>query len=227
MSARRRAGLQDKWKYVFDSLESIIPVYERGSSMISLFSDREMRSEAVAFAVKGDGLVLDLGSGPGTMAASATRAGGDVVLLDASRKMLGAASGENRVQAVFEHLPFRDSAFEGVIAGFSLRDSMDLVLAVAEVRRVTKAGGRFSFCDLGKPESFGKAVALGFYIRAVVPLIGAVSGGRKGLGFSSLYETYLLTLTNGSLVKLLSGYFSSASITEQRLGGSIVVRCVA
>ncbi len=64
----RRPGLQDKWGYVFDSLESIIPIYETGSRRIALFSDSRMRERVVEYAVKGPGFVLDLGSGPGTMA---------------------------------------------------------------------------------------------------------------------------------------------------------------
>jgi demethylmenaquinone methyltransferase / 2-methoxy-6-polyprenyl-1,4-benzoquinol methylase len=223
----RRPGLQDKWRHVFDSLESIIPIYEDGSRRISLFSDGRMRAQVVMSAVLDGSLVLDLGSGPGTMACVVSAAGGNPVLLDASRKMLLAAKGDNKVQAVFEHLPFRDGAFNSVVAGFSLRDSRDLITAVAEVRRAIPRGGRFSFCDLGKSDSFAKAVILGFYIRAVVPVVGALTGGRAGLGFSSLYDTYLLTLKNGTLVHVLETYFSQVKMISRQLGGSIVVSCVA
>lgn len=212
---------------MFDSLESIIPVYESGSSRISLFSDTRMRSEVVDFAVEGGMNVLDLGSGPGTMARVVSAAGGRPVLLDASRLMLRAAEGDDKVQAVFEHLPFRDGAFDAMVAGFSLRDSMDLDGALREIRRVGNDGARFSFCDLGKSDSFLQAVMLGFYIRVAVPLIGAVSGGRAGLRFSSLYETYLLTLPNRALERMLSRYFSSVTVTSTSLGGSIVARCLA
>jgi demethylmenaquinone methyltransferase/2-methoxy-6-polyprenyl-1,4-benzoquinol methylase len=226
MSRTRAPGLQDKWRSVVDSLESVIPVYEVGSSRISLFSDTRMRRRVAEFAVEKGSLVLDLGSGPGTMAAVVGAVGGSPVLLDASIRMLRAAKGDYKVQAVFEHLPFRDGAFVSVVAGFSLRDSMDLSAAVREVARVTTRGGRFSFCDLGKSDSYGKAVLLGAYIRVAAPLIGAVSGGRLGLRFGSLFDTYLLTLPNGSLLRLLRSSFSEVSLTAERLGGSIVVKCV-
>ena len=48
----RRPGLQSKWKGVVDSLEAIIPIYEKGSSRISLFADKAMRSEVASFAVE-------------------------------------------------------------------------------------------------------------------------------------------------------------------------------
>lgn len=223
----RRPGLQEGWKHVFDSLESIIPVYERGSRMIALFSDRRMRREVVESAVSKGALVLDLGSGPGTMAHVVSSAGGRPVLLDASRMMLLTADGENKVQAVFESLPFRDGAFDSAVAGFSLRDSRDLFVALGEIRRVVPAGARFSFCDLGKPESLAKEVLLGLYLRAAVPLLGAAVGGRSGLAFGSLYDTYLLTLKNRDLVALLARYFSGVTLRERNLGGSIVVSCTA
>lgn len=227
MPTSRRPGLQDRWGHVFDSLESIIPIYELGSSRIAFFSDSRMRDEVVAFAVKAPGLVLDLGSGPGTMARVVSSTGATPVLVDASRKMLLAAGSEHMVQAAFEALPFRDGAFGSVVAGFSLRDSRDLLSAVGEIRRVMPKDGRFAFCDLGKPDSFAKAVGLGIYIRIAVPIIGAVTGGRMGFRFGSLYDTYLLTLKNGTLMGVLEMYFSQVKMKSRQLGGSIVVSCVA
>jgi len=227
VSSSRRPGLQERWKHVFDSLESIIPVYERGSSMIALFSDTRMRREVVVSAVSRGALVLDLGSGPGTMARVVLSAGGRPVMLDASRKMLLAAKGEDKVQAVFEALPFRDGAFASAVAGFSLRDSRDLLTALREIRRSVQKGGKFSFCDLGKSDSLTQEVLLGFYLRAVVPLIGVAMGGRSGLAFSSLYDTYQLTLKNGNLATLLGRYFSVVTVHARNMGGSIVVSCTA
>ena len=131
------------------------------------------------------------------------------------------------MQAVFEHLPFRDGAFASVVAGFSLRDSQDLALALDEIRRSMKAGGRFGFCDLGKPDGFAKAVIIGFYIRVAAPVLGAMTGGRPGLAFGSLYDTYLLTLPNRQLSRFLKAYFSNVDLEAKDLGASIVVLCSA
>jgi len=227
MSASRRPGLQNSWSYVFGSLESIVPIYEAGSSRISLFTDDAMRAEVVRSAIIGNHeLVLDLGSGPGTLARKVAAVGGSPILADASRKMLDSAGCSfERVQCVFEHLPFRVGAFDAAVAGFALRDSRDLVCAVAEIRRVLGRKGRFSFCDLGKPDSAVKSVVLAYYLLAGVPLIGLLSGGRAGLGFSSLYETYRLTLSNRQLSTLLRRYFASVSFVVRQLGGAIVVYC--
>lgn len=212
-----------------DSLEDIIPIYEKGSSRISLFADKQMRKEVAAFAVDGEReeLVLDLGSGPGTLSRVVSGAGGVPILADASRKMLSRAPEFDRVQCVFESLPFKSGSFGAAVAGFSLRDARDLEFALEEIRRAMRAGGRFAFCDLGKPTSKAKAALVGGYIRVAPPLIGFLTGGRMGLRFGSLHATYKLVLDNRSLGKLLSKHFGAVGITERQLGGSIVVRCTA
>ena len=226
-SSSEGPGLHSKWRGVVDSLEAIIPFYEKGSSRISLFSDRVMRDDVAAFAVEGEKgtLVLDLGAGPGTLSRVVARAGGTLVLADASRKMLSRASGFDRVQCVFENLPFRPGTFGAAVAGFSIRDSQDLATALREIKAATKPGGRFAFCDLGKPTSKVKARLVGFYIAVAPPVIGFFTGGRAGLRFGSLRATYRLVLDNGSLRKFLLVYFREVSIKERQMGGSIVVRC--
>ncbi len=168
---------------------------------------------------------MDLGSGPGTMAAIVSAAGGRPVLLDVSKRMLHSAPPFEKVQSTFESLPFRDGVFDGVVAGFSLRDSRDLKAALEQISRVIVRGGRFGFCDLGKPASPVKSLIMAVYLRTAVPLIGLLSGGRSGLGFASLYQTYLLTLDNGRMVQLLGNYFRDVALRATQLGAAIVVTC--
>jgi demethylmenaquinone methyltransferase/2-methoxy-6-polyprenyl-1,4-benzoquinol methylase len=222
-----RPGLHSKWKGVVDSLEAIIPIYEKGSSRISLFSDRVMRDEVAEFATEGAKRmpILDLGAGPGTLSRVVARDGGTPVLADASRKMLSVAVPFDRVQCVFENLPFREGAFHAAVAGFSLRDAQDLQTALAEIRRSLDSAGRFAFCDLGKPSSAARAWIVGCYVAVAPPLIGFLTGGRRGLRFGSLRDTYKLVLDNGSLCRVLARYFKSVGIKERQMGGSIVVKC--
>jgi demethylmenaquinone methyltransferase / 2-methoxy-6-polyprenyl-1,4-benzoquinol methylase len=223
---RRRPGLQGKWAYVVNSLQEIVPSYERASSRISLFEDRRMRLEAVSFVASRGGLVLDLGAGPGTMSRIVVSGGGEPVLLDASRVMLKASGFPNAVSGVFEYLPFREGVFDGAVAGFALRDAHDLMTALGELSRVLKRGGRFALCDLGKSDDPLKALGVAFYMRVVPNLIGLASAGRVGLRYGSLFDTYILTLHNSELQSLLARYLGEASTHETQMGGSIVVRCV-
>jgi len=223
---RRKPGLQHKWAYVVNSLQEIVPSYERASSRISLYADRRMRAEAVSFAVTKGSLILDLGSGPGTMSKVVASAGGAPVLLDASRVMLNASGFPNAVQGIFEYLPFREGVFDGAVSGFALRDAHELRLALAQLARVLKKEGRFALCDLGKPDDPLKALAVAMYIRVIPPLIGLASVGRVGLRYGSLFDTYALVLHNSELASLLGRYLGSTSLHETQMGGSIVVKCV-
>lgn len=222
---QRRPGLQGKWGYVVNSLQRIIPSYELASSRISLYADRRMRAEAIGFAVSRGSVVLDLGAGPGTMSRLVRARGGQPVLVDVSRMMLSVSSFPDKVQAVFENLPFREGTFDAVVSGFALRDSHDLGVALRQVSRVLKKGGRFAFADLGKPDSMVKFLLVGFYLRVVPNVVGLLTTGRTGLRYGSIFDTYVLVLSNSQLSSLLSSFFGSVAVHATQLGGSVVVKC--
>jgi demethylmenaquinone methyltransferase/2-methoxy-6-polyprenyl-1,4-benzoquinol methylase len=221
----RRPGLQKKWAYVVNSLQQIVPTYEKASSRISLFEDGRMRSEAVEFAVSPGSTVLDLGSGPGTMSRIVQSYGGNPVLLDVSRVMLRHSGFDDVVQGAFEFLPFRDGGFDAVVSGFALRDAHDLKSSLEEVSRVLGLGGRFSFCDLGKPDSILGEMLVGFYLQVAPNVIGLMSTGRAGLRYGSIFDTYVLVLHNRDLAALLRGYFGNLEFHKARMGGAIVAKC--
>ncbi len=223
---RRKLGLQHKWAYVVNSLQNILPSYELASSRISLYEDRRMRQEAVSFAVREGDLVLDLGAGPGTLSRVVRKAGGDPVLLDASRAMLKASGFTNAIQAVFEHLPIREDVFDGAVSGFAVRDAHDLRAALRELAEVLKPGARFAICDLGKPDNPVKEVLVAMYLRALPSVIGLATAGRAGLRYGSLFDTYVLVLHNSELAALLSQTVGKTTMHETQLGGSIVAKCV-
>ena len=223
---QRRAGLQNRWGYVVNSLQEIIPSYEEASSIISLYADRRMRASAIAFAVRRGSLVLDLGAGPGVMSRLVASKGGEPVLLDVSWAMLGASRFPNRIRGVFEFLPFKEGVFDSVVSGFALRDSHDLSRAIGQLTRSLKPGGRLSFCDLGKPDSAMTALVVAMYLRVAPSVIGLTTTGPIGLKYGSIYDTYVLALRNSELKELLSHHFGSVEIEETQFGGSIVAKCV-
>lgn len=223
--SERRAGLQGKWGYVINSLQEIIPSYELASSRISLYADKRMRAEAIGYAVNKGSRVLDLGAGPGTMSRLVTAKGGEPVLVDVSRMMLSVSAFPNKVQAVFEYLPFREGVFDAVVSGFALRDSHDLKVALKQIARVTRNGGRFAFADLGKPDSALGFVIVGAYLRVVPNVVGLLTTGRSGLRYGSIFDTYVLVLKNSQLASLLSKFFGKVEVHATQFGGSVVVKC--
>jgi ubiquinone/menaquinone biosynthesis C-methylase UbiE len=92
--------------------------------------------------------ILDAGTGTGVGAAASLTAGREVIGVDAAPGMLAIARrevpGAQFVEADFTRLPFPPSSFHVVISVHALHLAVDPVKALAEWRRVTKAGGRLS-----------------------------------------------------------------------------------
>jgi demethylmenaquinone methyltransferase/2-methoxy-6-polyprenyl-1,4-benzoquinol methylase len=69
-------------------------------------------------------------------------------------------------------LPFPDASFDCVTCGYALRNVPDVELALTEIRRVLKAGGRFRSLDFGHPVN---RVFHWFYIQYLA-IAGALVG---------------------------------------------------
>lgn len=96
---------------------------------------------------------LDAGCGTGTLSRDLAVAGGEVVGVDASSAMVEMAmkllhESNDRLGCRFEkvesieHLPFGDASFDGVLCSSVIEYVDDPAMAVAELGRVLKPGGR-------------------------------------------------------------------------------------
>jgi len=108
-------------------------VYDRLAEILVAFSPCAL----------GGGSVLDLGAGSGAASRAARAAGARVVAADPAPGML-LLHRERRPPAVVADaraMPFREAAFDVVVAAFSLNHLPDPRPALLEVRRVLGAGG--------------------------------------------------------------------------------------
>ena len=101
-------------------------------------------------------LLLDLASGTGDFSLLAARhlPGARSVAVDLTERMLQLARARGVPLAVCadaSRLPFRDGVFDGVCAGYGMRNFPDLDLALSEVRRVTRPGGALATLDFFLP----------------------------------------------------------------------------
>ncbi len=224
-------GLGSNWGKVLDVLEEIIPVYDRVNSFISLGKDSEYRERGIRGRVKTGDAILDAGSGFGNMSKTALKiCEGElqITLYDPLTPMLKNTSRlftktPSITCGVFEHIPFRDEKFDAVLCGYSLRDAISLRTAISEIHRVLKKGGRFVIVDLGKPDDPLIRAGVSFYLRLILPIVAFIGGGKLGLKFAALYDTYKLWPQNKRLESLLLEKFSKVEFNKAMMGGAIMV----
>jgi demethylmenaquinone methyltransferase/2-methoxy-6-polyprenyl-1,4-benzoquinol methylase len=224
-------GLGSYWNEVLDVLRDIIPVYDKVNSYISLGKDKEHRIRGIKGRVKAGDSILDAGSGFGNMSKTATQIVDGkihITLYDPLIPMLQQTSKffdekPRLVSGVFEHIPFSNDEFDAVLCGYSLRDAINLRIAISEIHRVLKKGGRFVIVDLGKPDEPIIRLGVSFYLRIILPVIALIAGGRLGLKFATLYGTYKRWPQNKKLESLLLEKFSKVEFEKDLMGGAIMV----
>ncbi len=194
-------GLKDDWNYVQNTLEQIIPIYDKTNRYISLGSDLKLRRKGIGLLVsefqeRESFCLLDLGCGTGTMTRllqERMRSKGNVLLVDPIPAMMRLArqrTYEDGVLAVYEYLPLRESTIDATMAGFSLRDARNLSAALKQINRLLKPNGKFLIVDLSKPDSSVRSKLISIYWRGIAPTIAYFSSGRLGLKFGALAKTY-------------------------------------
>jgi len=152
----------EKARRVAGVFESVAPRYDLMNDLMSLGLHRAWKAFAVAMSgVREGDRVLDVAGGSGDLArALARRVGptGEVWLTDVNRAMLEA--GRDRLlddgmilplaQCDAERLPFRAASFDCVTVAFGLRNMTRKEVALAEMRRVLRPGGRLLVLEFSK-----------------------------------------------------------------------------
>jgi demethylmenaquinone methyltransferase / 2-methoxy-6-polyprenyl-1,4-benzoquinol methylase len=156
-----RADLEKEPGEVAAMFDGIAPRYDLLNDILSLGQVRLWRRVVARITgAKPGERVLDLAAGTGTSTLTFTATGADAVACDFSLGMLQAGhakigrgpqgSGQGQLGWAAGdalRLPFRDGAFDAVTISFGLRNVADTGAALAEMRRVTRTGGRLVVCE--------------------------------------------------------------------------------
>jgi len=220
------------WTEVMEVLRAVIPVYDKVNRVISLGKDEKYRLKGIRGRVRSGNIILDAGSGYGNMSRLAlAEAGGDatVVMYDPLLEMLANAknymlgSQAALYSGVFESMPFREGIFDAVLCGYSLRDSIDLQQAIAEMHRVLKNDGRLVIIDLGKPDNRILRGMVSIYLKYFLEIFAYLAAGNSGLKFKTLYGTYVRWPKNSELEYMLREKFSYVQFDRGLMGGAVII----
>ncbi|MCK1796633.1 demethylmenaquinone methyltransferase [Streptomyces sp. XM4193] len=175
-----RASLDKQPHEVASMFDDVAARYDLTNDVLSLGQARLWR-RAVARAVdaRPGERVLDLAAGTGTSALPYAADGAYTVACDFSLGMLQEGQRRNPqlpfVAGDGTRLPFADGTFDVVTNSFGLRNFQDVDLALAELLRVTKPGGRVVICEFSQPvwKPF-RTVYTEYLMRALPPLARTV-----------------------------------------------------
>jgi SAM-dependent methyltransferase len=137
--------------------------------------------------------LIDIATGPGSVAAAASRLGAACIGVDLSPEMI-ALSRRSHPHIDFqvaevEHLPFDDGSFDALVCNFGLGHFPWPEAALAECGRTLKAGGRMAFSWWDQPD---KQRIQGLFREAIAEVGVApppgVPAGHSNLRFSDTAE---------------------------------------
>lgn len=87
------------------------------------------------------GLILDLGSGPGTLEHTQTNCLNNVISFDLSLSMLKQNQNNLKVCADAQNIPFKNDSFENIISNLMLQWPENKQQTIAEINRILKPSG--------------------------------------------------------------------------------------
>lgn len=223
-------GLGEEWHKVVSTLRRLSNVYDRLNHVISFGRDWHLRMEAVRKISPKSIVVLDAGAGNGAMSKCLLNINSNVeliVMLDFLSNMLKTVRMDSkkyeRVVGIFEAMPIRSNSIDAVLMGFSLRDSLNMSIALVNIFNVLKPSGEFLILDLGKPDSILKRIAVAIYWMIIAPILAFLRLGRNGLLAFDIYRTFIRLPTNRKLIEMLGKYFSIACIKKVMIDGVLIV----
>jgi demethylmenaquinone methyltransferase/2-methoxy-6-polyprenyl-1,4-benzoquinol methylase len=176
-----RAELDKKPTDVRRMFDAVAKRYDVTNDVLSLGQDRRWRKEVIdAIDPQRGDVVLDLAAGTGTSSQPFADRGATVVPCDFSVGMLQVGK-QARPNLPFvagdgTKLPFADDTFDAVTISFGLRNIVDPRAGLAEMRRVTRKGGRLVVCEFSHPTNDAfRTVYMEYLMKALPRVAKAVS----------------------------------------------------
>lgn len=188
-----RADLSKSPRDVAAMFDGVARGYDRTNAVLSAGNAALWRLATVrAVDPKPGERVLDIAAGTGTSSAALAKSGAEVIALDFSPGMV--EEGRKRhpdlsfVQGDAMKLPFADGEFDAVTISFGLRNVQQPKVALAEMHRVLKPGGRVVICEFSRPPLSILRAGYHAYLRYVMPLIAGAASSNPD-AYTYLFES--------------------------------------
>jgi demethylmenaquinone methyltransferase / 2-methoxy-6-polyprenyl-1,4-benzoquinol methylase len=212
--------------------DQVAPRYDARNRLFSLKRDHAWRRRAAQrTALRPGGTALDLCTGTGKLAHELlpyVRPGGRVVGVDFSPAMLELARRlEPNVEfrlADVSQLAEPDRSVDAVTIGFGLRNLVDRGVALREMHRVLRPGGRLVILEFAPPPRGLLMSVYRFYLRRLMPAVTGFRDPREGDAYRYLAESVEGFLPPNELNTLLQRLGFSVSL-ERMTFGIVAIHC--
>lgn len=181
---RRVVATQERRRLVRDTFAAVAPRYDLMNDLMSFGIHRFWKRRFAALcAARPHERIVDLAGGTGDIALLLAAGGARPFVVDPSPEMM--AAGRRRagaaelrwIAAEAERLPFADGSVDLATISFGIRNVTELGVALREIARVLKPGGRFACLEFSRAHGLIRP-GYDLWSRTVIPALGAAVAGR-------------------------------------------------